>query len=101
MAGGDHDRRLWMVTLQPRGEPQAVMARHHHVDDRHVTVIGPERRQRFLGAADGLRLEPEPRGPARHDVADRWLVINDEDRIHWCHEGHPGRSKKSTTSTTL
>jgi len=74
-----------MVALELSGEPQAVVPRHHHVDDGQVVVARTQRGERFIRSCGSLRLQAERRNPARHDVPNCRLVVDDQNRGHWCH----------------
>ena len=78
--GGDDDRGVRVIALQLGREPEAVVPRHHHVDHGEVVVLGAQRRERFIGIRRGLRPESKRFHPARHDVAHRRFIINNEHR---------------------
>jgi hypothetical protein len=56
---GDHHRRMRVIPMDFVCQPQPVVARHHHVDDRQVVLPGSQRRQRFGGVRRGLRAETQ------------------------------------------
>ncbi len=85
--GRDDDRRMGMVSLQLSGEPESVVAGHHHVDDRQVAVLFTQRLQRFVGAGGSLGSEAKGCDPSSHQVAYRRFIVDDEDGgqgIHDC-----------------
>ena len=54
VGGRDDHGRVRMIPLELRGEPQAVVSRHHDVDDRQVVMMSAQRRQRLIGVGGGL-----------------------------------------------
>jgi len=95
MTGGDHDGGARMLTPELRGQPQTVVAGHHHVDDGEVAGLRTQRRERLVGIGGGLRSQPERCRPSGHDVANRGFVVDDKDgserghRLVWERQDYP------------
>ena len=58
MSGRDDDGGMRVIPLKLRGEPQAVVARHHHIDDRQVVMMSAQRGECLIGVGRGLGSRP-------------------------------------------
>ena len=76
--GCDDDRRVGVLPVHLVGEPQAVVARHHDVDDGEVVVLRSQCRKRLVRARRRVRSQAQRFDPTRHDVAHRRLVVDDQ-----------------------
>jgi len=85
VAGREHHGGVRVVAPDLAREPQAVLPRHHDVDDGEIGVARVERVERRLRVGGGARLQAERCDPSRHQISHGGLIVHDEHGSRWRH----------------